>query len=112
MKRFWTVVLATSMAILLLVGCGKEEEEVVKPMDEIYALVETFDYEGITYAVINNEVGKREVAVYDSNNVGIMLKINSPGGTVYESDEVYLAFETFMISCTSPQYEITIFHCN
>ena len=45
MKRFWTVVLATSMAVILLTGCGKEEEEVVKPMDEIYALVEAFDYE-------------------------------------------------------------------
>ena len=35
---------------------------------------------------------------WDSNNVGIMLKINSPGGAVYEADEVYLAlldYKTF-----------------
>ena len=35
---------------------------------------------------------------YDSNNVGIMLKINSPGGTVYESDEVYLALLNYKTS--------------
>ena len=28
---------------------------------------------------------------YDSNNVGIALYINSPGGGVYQSDEVYYA---------------------
>ena len=35
---------------------------------------------------------------YDSNNVGIMLKINSPGGAVYESDEVYLALLDYKTS--------------
>lgn len=35
---------------------------------------------------------------YDSNNVGIMLKINSPGGAVYESDEAYLALLDYKTS--------------
>ena len=35
---------------------------------------------------------------YNSNNVGIMLKINSPGGAVYESDEVYLALLDYKTS--------------
>ncbi len=33
----------------------------------------------------------------DSNNVGTILFINSPGGTVYESDEVYLALMDYKI---------------
>lgn len=31
----------------------------------------------------------------DANNVGTILFINSPGGTVYESDEVYLALKKY-----------------
>lgn len=31
----------------------------------------------------------------DKKNIGIILSINSPGGTVYESDEVYLALRDY-----------------
>lgn len=31
----------------------------------------------------------------DENNVGVMLVIDSPGGTVYEADEVYLALRKY-----------------
>lgn len=46
MKRFWAVVLIASMSFALLTGCGKEKkEEKIEPLQEIYALVESFDYE-------------------------------------------------------------------
>ena len=32
---------------------------------------------------------------YDNNNAGIALYINSPGGTVYQADEVYLALKDY-----------------
>lgn len=36
-----------------------------------------------------------EELTYDSANRGILLYIDSPGGTVYESDEAYLALEEY-----------------
>lgn len=40
----------------------------------------------------------------DKNNRGILLKINSPGGTVYESDEAYLALEDYKASTRRPVF--------
>lgn len=36
-----------------------------------------------------------DTLTYDSTNRGILLYIDSPGGTVYESDEAYLALEKY-----------------
>jgi protease-4 len=38
----------------------------------------------------------------DKNNRGILLKIDSPGGTVYESDEAYLALEDYKAATGRP----------
>jgi protease-4 len=40
----------------------------------------------------------------DQNNRGILLNINSPGGTVYESDEAYLALMEYKKSTERPVY--------
>ncbi len=40
----------------------------------------------------------------DSNNRGILLKIDSPGGTVYESDEAYLALQDYKRETERPVY--------
>ena len=40
----------------------------------------------------------------DPNNRGILLNINSPGGTVYESDEAYLALMDYKNSTNRPVY--------
>lgn len=40
----------------------------------------------------------------DKNNRGILLKINSPGGTVYESDEAYLALMDYKKTTDRPVY--------
>ena len=40
----------------------------------------------------------------DPNNRGILLNINSPGGTVYESDEAYLSLLEFKESTKRPVY--------
>lgn len=41
-------------------------------------------------------------AAEDKNNRGILLKIDSPGGTVYESDEAYLALRDYKLSTSRP----------
>lgn len=49
MKRFLTLVVIASMSFALLTGCAKGEKEnkveKIEPMQEIYALVESLDYE-------------------------------------------------------------------
>lgn len=40
----------------------------------------------------------------DPNNRGILLNINSPGGTVYESDEAYLSLMEYKSSTQRPVY--------
>ncbi|WP_407428558.1 signal peptide peptidase SppA [Treponema sp.] len=40
----------------------------------------------------------------DSNNRGILLNINSPGGTVYESDEAYLALLDYKKTTNRPVF--------
>ena len=40
----------------------------------------------------------------DSNNLGILLYIDSPGGTVYESDETYLALMKYKKTTRRPIY--------
>lgn len=40
----------------------------------------------------------------DKNNQGILLKIDSPGGTVYESDEAYLALEDYKLTTGRPVF--------
>ncbi len=54
----------------------------------------TIQSEGETY---NQEwlINLIDDLMYDSANSGIMLFINSPGGGVYQSDDVYLALEKY-----------------
>lgn len=40
----------------------------------------------------------------DSKNVGILLVIDSPGGTVYEADDAYLALENYKKATGRPVY--------
>ena len=40
----------------------------------------------------------------DMNNRGILLKIDSPGGTVYESDEAYLALQEYKRATDRPVF--------
>ena len=45
-----------------------------------------------------------ENAKDDPNNRGILLKIDSPGGTVYESDEAYLALQKYKRDTDRPVF--------
>ena len=47
---------------------------------------------------------KIKSAKNDPNNRGILLKIDSPGGTVYESDEAYLALMDYKESTKRPVF--------
>lgn len=40
----------------------------------------------------------------DSNNRGLIIKVNTPGGGVYESDELYLAIKDYKESTGRPVY--------
>ena len=42
--------------------------------------------------------------LYEKNNEGILLYLNSPGGGVYESDEVYLALQDYKRETGRPVY--------
>lgn len=63
----------------------------------------TIEAEGATY---NQEHIDRVIqsAMYDLDNKGILLKINSPGGAVYESDATYYALEKYKEKTGRPVY--------
>jgi protease-4 len=42
--------------------------------------------------------------IYSGSNMGILLKIDSPGGTVYESDELYLKLKKYREETQRPVY--------
>ena len=42
----------------------------------------------------------------DENNVGIILTVDSPGGTVYESDELYLKLREYQEETERPYYVV------
>ena len=64
------------------IGQVNVEGEIMPSSDDVFATMSGYDHDA-TMKYID--------AMMDAeNNKGIMLYINSPGGTVYESDELYL----------------------
>ena len=63
----------------------------------------TIEEDGATY---NQEwvTGQIRNAMYDKDNKGIMLVINSPGGTVYESDETWQRLMDYKKETNRPVY--------
>lgn len=77
-----------------------EEVETALPEEDFIGLIEivgeigpsTEDAWGTTSGSYNHNLYMNYIdeLMYDVNNKGIMLYVDSPGGTVYESDELYL----------------------
>lgn len=63
---------------------------------EIQKEGETYNQEWLT--------GQIQNAMYDKDNKGIMLVINSPGGTVYESDETWQRLMQYKKETNRPVY--------
>ncbi len=47
-----------------------------------------------------------EELMYDSNNCGIIIFVDSPGGSVYESDELYLKIKEYQERTGKPVYAV------
>lgn len=75
---------------------GEENVRVIDINGEIQAVGETYNQ-----SFVNEMI---ESAKNDEDNVAIMLSIDSPGGTVYESDETYLHLMDYKEATGRPVY--------
>lgn len=75
---------------------GKKNVEVIAIEGEIKAEGDKYNQEWINKRI--------QAAQNDRDNQGIVLKINSPGGTVYESDETYLHLLDYKEKTKRPVY--------
>lgn len=86
---------------------NKDLDEVVtgtkKPYVSVICITGVISEENKTY---NQKWLLKQIkkAKSDPNNRGILLNINSPGGTVYESDEAYLALMEYKNSTKKPVF--------
>lgn len=82
---------------------GEEPFSSGKKNVEVIAIEGVIQEEGVTYNQdwINDRI---RTAKNDKDNQGIILKINSPGGTVYESDETYLHLLDYKKKTGRPVY--------
>lgn len=75
---------------------GHENVSVIHINGTIQESNATYDQKWLNQTIDN--------AYYDKSNKGIALKINSPGGTVYESDETYLKLLKYKEDTGRPVY--------
>lgn len=75
---------------------GKDNVAVIHINGTIQESNATYDQKWLNQTIDN--------AYYDKSNKGIALVINSPGGTVYESDETYLKLKKYKEDTGRPIY--------
>ena len=101
------------MANLGLVGAAYEESDVSLPAHDYVAQVSVEgtiqagnqDYFGMAYGYQHEwTLDLLDKLAQDSNNRGVILWVNSPGGTIYESDELYLALKEYKEVTGRPIY--------
>jgi protease-4 len=96
-----------------LSGASYSEKEISLPSHDYVAQVSVEgsiqsgnqDYLGMAYGYQHGWTLEllKELAE-DPNNKGILLWVNSPGGTIYESDELYLALKEYKEVTGRPMY--------
>ena len=79
------------------IGLIRVEGEIMPNTDDIWG-VSTSGYDHNLY------MDYVDALMYAENNKGILLYINSPGGTVYESDELYLKLMEYKQETKRPIY--------
>ena len=106
--------------VLLTVGCNRTVDSVKRslsfqPDNEV---VTDFDYNYIGVLYINGTIDEYGTDTYnhqyllnainammtDSDNKGMILSVNTPGGSVYASDELYLAIKKYQDVTGRPVY--------
>ncbi|MGN0712588.1 MAG: signal peptide peptidase SppA [Anaerovoracaceae bacterium] len=106
--------------VLLTVGCNRTVNSVKRslsfqPDNEV---VTDFDYNYIGVLYINGTIDEYGTDTYnhqyllnainammtDSDNKGMILSVNTPGGSVYASDELYLAIKKYQDVTGRPVY--------
>jgi protease-4 len=126
-KPLWFYLMLTliicSTVVILVVGCvnllgkgggaqssgGDFVPPSVKYVSKMYIVGEIGDY-GDEYTSSQQSFHYRytldtiDSLIADPNNVGLVLYMNSPGGTVYESDEVYLKVMEYKEKTKRPVY--------
>ncbi|MCI8610154.1 MAG: signal peptide peptidase SppA [Firmicutes bacterium] len=106
--------------IFLTVGCNRTvdrfTDSLSAPLDDSVVVDFGYDYIGTIY--INGEISESGVGTYnhqyllnaidammdDSNNKGMILHVNTPGGSVYASDELYLKIKEYQENTGRPVY--------
>ena len=115
LRKALTLTAALGLLTLALPGCASVPEEVVtKPTGNYIGIVEvhgeigpatedsfslsssTYDHAGLMSFV--------DEMMEDSNNKAILLSLDTPGGTVYESDELYLKLMEYKEETGRPIY--------
>ena len=89
-----------------------DSAEFQPPSEDYIAVVKVVGtiQEQMTTGVFNADMGYQhnttleyiESLMYDSDNQGILLYVDSPGGTVYESEELYLKLKEYKESTGRP----------
>ncbi|MGN1413204.1 MAG: signal peptide peptidase SppA [Anaerovoracaceae bacterium] len=106
--------------VLLTVGCNKTVNKVTgsltsQPTDEV---VTDFGHDYIGTLYIDGTIDEYGTGTYnhqyllnaidammtDSNNKGMILSVNTPGGSVYASDELYLKIREYQDTTGRPVY--------
>lgn len=118
-KRPFIIFACILLVILLLAGisrCSSGESFMNTSSDDISGAASIYDeHIGVLYieGVIGSEDGAYNQAyildaiqgmIDNDNNKGMMLYVNTPGGGVYESDEVYLKIKQYQEATSRPVY--------
>ena len=116
-KGFLIFLIVLLCVIFLAAGCSKIVSSVMKKGDSNEHFIYTDDYIGVLE--INGVMGEEgDQSLYnqewlldriedmknDSMNKGIMLSVNTPGGSVYAIDELYLKIREYKESTGRPVF--------
>jgi len=104
---FGSILLAVALAAILLAVFGKDSDSVTGNLHSKHIAVlyiegtigedsDTYDHEYVIDSI--------DEMIDNDKNKGIMLFVNTPGGGVYESDEVYLKLEEYKELTGRPVY--------
>ena len=98
----------------LFSSTSKKTSSITKPMDEYVAVIKvegTMTTEEVSSGLLESEgydhaslIESVEEYADDSSNVGLLLYVNSPGGTVNAADELYLKLMEYKKTTKRPIY--------
>lgn len=115
-RKLFTLILAACMSALTMTGCAATEELDMGPAGDYIGVIEVhgeigpsdsssglFDTTSVGY---DHDAALEFVdeMMADENNKAILLSLDTPGGAVYESDEMYLKLMEYKEETGRPIY--------